>query len=115
VNGAYVKQMRQQIFALVMSLGCSFTLGESQTGVAKDLARQHRTAVEHNLLYQTMIKGAPDAGMSLQEQMTQLHVPGVSIAAIHNGRMEWTNSYGVIRLGGPPVTAETLFNAASHE
>jgi CubicO group peptidase (beta-lactamase class C family) len=105
--------MQQQIFALVMSLGCSFALGESQTDVAKDLARQHRTAVEHNLLYQTTIKGVPDAGMSLREQMTQLHVPGVSIAAIHNGRIEWTNSYGVIRLGGPPATAETLFNAAS--
>ena len=85
-----------------MSLATFVALGGSPTHVAEDLASQHRVAVEHNLLYQTVIKGVPDAGMSLQEQMLQLHVPGVSIAVIHNGRIEWTNGYGVACLGGPP-------------
>ena len=45
--------------------------------------------------------------------MTALHVPGVSIAVIHDGKIEWANGYGVVRLGGAPVTPETLFQAGS--
>jgi len=40
-------------------------------------------------------------------------VPGVSIAVIHNGEIEWAQGFGVVRLGGEPVTAETLFQAGS--
>lgn len=45
--------------------------------------------------------------------MAALHVPGVSIAVIHDGKIEWANGYGVVSLGGAPVTPETLFQAAS--
>jgi CubicO group peptidase (beta-lactamase class C family) len=45
--------------------------------------------------------------------MAAAHVPGVSIAVIHNGVIEWARGFGVARLGGPPVTAETLFQAGS--
>jgi CubicO group peptidase (beta-lactamase class C family) len=41
------------------------------------------------------------------------HVPGVSIAVIHNGEIEWAQGFGVVRLGGAPVTTETLFQAGS--
>ncbi len=40
-------------------------------------------------------------------------VPGVSIAVIHDGAIEWARGFGVVELGGAPVTAETLFQAAS--
>ena len=45
--------------------------------------------------------------------MGELHVPGVSIAVVHNGVIEWAQGFGVQRLGGPPVTAGTLFQAGS--
>lgn len=45
--------------------------------------------------------------------MATLHVHGVSIAVIHNGRIAWARGFGVERVGGPPVTAETLFQAGS--
>jgi CubicO group peptidase (beta-lactamase class C family) len=41
------------------------------------------------------------------------HVPGVSVAVIHNGAIEWAQGFGVVRLEGAPVTAETLFQAGS--
>ena len=40
-------------------------------------------------------------------------MPGASIAVIHRGKMEWARGYGVQEIGGTPVTAETLFSAAS--
>jgi CubicO group peptidase (beta-lactamase class C family) len=41
------------------------------------------------------------------------HVPGVSVAVIHNGAIAWALGFGVVRPGGAPVTAETLFQAGS--
>jgi CubicO group peptidase (beta-lactamase class C family) len=49
----------------------------------------------------------------LADRMAELKVPGVSIAVIHKGRIEWARGFGVTRIGGPPVTPETLFQAAS--
>jgi CubicO group peptidase (beta-lactamase class C family) len=37
----------------------------------------------------------------------------VSIAVIHHGVIEWAQGFGVTSVGGPPVTAETLFQAGS--
>jgi CubicO group peptidase (beta-lactamase class C family) len=49
----------------------------------------------------------------LGELMVTLGVPGVSIAVIHHGVLEWAEGFGVTRVGGAPVTVETLFQAAS--
>jgi CubicO group peptidase (beta-lactamase class C family) len=49
----------------------------------------------------------------MSERMTALHVPGVSVAVIHHGVIEWAQGFGVMSVGGPPVTAETLFQAGS--
>ncbi|OOG38657.1 hypothetical protein B0E51_14070 [Rhodanobacter sp. C05] len=45
--------------------------------------------------------------------MRALHVPGISVAVIHKGTLEWAKGFGVERIGGEPVTAETLFQAGS--
>jgi CubicO group peptidase (beta-lactamase class C family) len=76
-------------------------------------AAYREKAVEENLHYLAAIKGHPEPGMSLVDQMSHLHVPGVSIAVIHDKRIDWSKGYGVTRLGGPPVSASTLFGAAS--
>ena len=78
-----------------------------------DVTAQHKDLVEHNLRYLVHIVGHPDPGMSLTQRMAYYHVPGMSIAVIDHGRVEWTAGYGVKRLDGPPVTPDTLFNAAS--
>ena len=50
---------------------------------------------------------------ALAPRMTKLKVPGVSIAVIHEGRIEWARGFGVARADGAPVTEDTLFQAAS--
>jgi CubicO group peptidase (beta-lactamase class C family) len=47
------------------------------------------------------------------DRMAHYHVPGLSLACIHNGTVEWTQAFGVARVGGEPVTPETLFQASS--
>ena len=58
-------------------------------------------------------KGEPSATTKLADRMAALHVPGVSIAVIHAGKIEWARGFGVTRVGGPAVTPDTLFQAAS--
>jgi CubicO group peptidase (beta-lactamase class C family) len=46
--------------------------------------------------------------------MTHLHVPGVSIAIVQHGEVTWAQGFGVRDpRDGTPVTAETIFEAAS--
>ena len=50
---------------------------------------------------------------TLGDRMIAYQVPGVSIAVIHNGSIEWAQGFGVAQAGGGPVTTETLFQAGS--
>lgn len=45
--------------------------------------------------------------------MVQLHVPGVSIAVVHNGVIDWAQGFGVQQVGGKSVTTDTRFQAGS--
>jgi CubicO group peptidase (beta-lactamase class C family) len=47
------------------------------------------------------------------DRMAHQHVPGLSLACIHNGTVKWTQAFGVARVSGEPVTPETLFQASS--
>lgn len=56
--------------------------------------------------------GASGGPMKLIDRMNELHVPGVSIAVIHGGVIR-ARGFGAASIKGPPVTPETLFQAAS--
>ncbi|MBI1198231.1 MAG: serine hydrolase [Phenylobacterium sp.] len=59
---------------------------------------------------------APSTGPSpatLAQRMATLHVPGVSVAFIEDGKVKWVRAYGVATADGPPATPATLFQAAS--
>ncbi len=60
-----------------------------------------------------IIEGAARPGHLLASEMTARKVPGVSIAIIRKGKLDWASGYGVASLGGPPISNETLFAAAS--
>jgi len=57
--------------------------------------------------------GAAASAKPLAARMAELKVPGISIAFIEKGKVKWTRTYGVVAMGGAPVTADTLFQAAS--
>lgn len=70
-------------------------------------------SIEDSIMPGVLVKGDAVKTKTLRELMVELHVPGVSIAMIRNGRIEWARGVGVTRIGGPPVTPDTLFEAAS--
>ena len=70
-------------------------------------------AVENGLLPSVRITGHAQP-MRLAERMAFYKVPGVSIAVLNDGRIEWAKGYGVLDVrGAVPVDSATLFQAAS--
>jgi CubicO group peptidase (beta-lactamase class C family) len=80
---------------------------------AATAANEHIDQIQNHLLPPVLVKGEPLPATRLSDRMAELHVPGVSVAVIHNGKLEWAHGFGVVRLGGPAVTPETEFQAAS--
>lgn len=106
-----MKKALTTLFILLACLSVDAAPKPKATDAALE-ARVHR--VEHGLLPNTIIKGAPPATMELAERMRFYNVPGVSVAVIQDGRIDWARGYGVQEAGkGDPVTPETVFQAAS--
>lgn len=71
-------------------------------------------AVESNLLPDVVEPGSTPTSMLLADRMAYYNVPGVSIAVINDGRIEWSRGYGVAEAGGDEeIRPDTLFQAAS--
>lgn len=103
----------KRVVVLLLACGATqFALSQKSPGGAAE-TQQHIKDVEAGLLPNVVIKGDAHPGHSLSERMAALHVNGVSIAVIHHGVIEWAQGFGVMSAGGPPVTAETLFQAGS--
>jgi CubicO group peptidase (beta-lactamase class C family) len=60
-----------------------------------------------------IIQGEAPTTTKLVDRMATLRVPGVSIAVIHAGKIEWARGFGVASIGGADVNSNTLFQAAS--
>ncbi len=69
--------------------------------------------IENGLLLPVVVKGQPIEVMKLADRMQFFKTPGVSIAFINNGQIEWARGYGVREAGSrEPVMTETLFKQA---
>src|SRR5689334_15937090 len=69
--------------------------------------------IQNGLLPETPLRCQPP-DRRLAERMAYHETPGVSVAVINDGRIEWALGFGVREAGAPePVTPETLFQAGS--
>ncbi|HEY6293815.1 MAG TPA: serine hydrolase [Terriglobia bacterium] len=81
----------------------------STSSVEERIAR-----VEHGLLPPVVVKGEPTSAMNLADRMAFYKVPGVSIAVIDRGRIDWARGYGFADVAAKRlVTPDTRFQAAS--
>jgi CubicO group peptidase (beta-lactamase class C family) len=103
---------RQGLVVGFLWAGVSALWAQAGAGPSAETQR-HIERVEAGLVPPVIVKGDAHASHTLQERMAALHVPGVSIAVIHHGVIEWARGFGVMKVGGAPVTAETLFQAGS--
>jgi len=68
----------------------------------------------NGLLPETAFFGKYDKPATLTDRMARFRIPGVSIAVVNDGLVEWIRGFGIRRWGGDdPVTEDTLFQVAS--
>jgi CubicO group peptidase (beta-lactamase class C family) len=98
----------------VILLLCAAALTHGQP-VPTDAALAERIArVENGLQRPYKIRGAQPEPLAIAARMAYHKVPGVSVAVVHNGRIEWARGYGFADVdSGQRVTTDTVFQAAS--
>ena len=90
--------------AIVLGIVCLLSLSLiAQLTLRPSALEQRIQRILDGILSPVVIEGQSDAP-KLADRMAALHVPGVSIAVIHDGAIEWARGIGVTRIGGPPVT-----------
>jgi len=105
-----LRTVRDALIALLFVLP---SMSFAQTPDPSKDVQSHISAVENGLLPPVVFEDDPHPGKTLAERMAALHVPGVSIAVMRNGKLEWAKGYGVAGSGGAAVNADTLFQAGS--
>ena len=97
--------------AFVCGVGIIAVTGGGVNSSARTVDRIRR--VEAGLLSAVVLKDHA-APMTLADRMAYYDVPGVSVAVIDGGRIEWAKGYGVLEAGrAAPVEADSRFQAAS--
>lgn len=101
--------------ALVLLRSHPLSAAESPAPASTDTTLSARIArVESGLLPPARIAGAPSEPWTIARRLAVHRVPGVSVAVINDGKIDWARGYGVARIGdSATVTADTLFQAAS--
>lgn len=85
----------------------------AQTPPPSQEVQAHISAIESGLLPPVVIEGDAHPGKAIADRMKALNVPGVSVAVMRNGKVEWAKAYGVAGVSGAKVDTETLFQAGS--
>lgn len=101
-------------FVLMALVYCIAQFADAQNApLTSPEIEQRIQRVTSGLIGGVVIKGDEHATRMLADRMKEVNVPGVSIAVIHDGKIEWARGFGVSSIGGSPVTAETMFQAGS--
>jgi CubicO group peptidase (beta-lactamase class C family) len=102
-------------YSAMLTCLCVSAFGQSSSSTKpdSDRAEERLQKVISCLPPPVIVNGEQPSCTTLTQRMTELHVPGVSIAVIHNGSIEWARGFGVTKMGGSPVTENTLFQAGS--
>jgi len=115
----------QKVWRIVSSLGCSLMVASAcQRGAgdteapafeASPATTARAQAVENRLVPAWDIEGVDrdESSWTLERRMAARAVPGVGVAVINDGRIEWAKGYGRVAVGEGPVDAATIFQAAS--
>ena len=103
------KQIIPFLFITLILVSCN-----SQSEKESQLLQERISKVENGLQPNLQIKGDSIPFFNIESRMEQLGIPGVSIAMLKNGEIEWAKGYGMAdKSENRKVTPETMFLAAS--
>jgi len=118
-----IKSLQKGVVLLsLLSLASAGLLTQDQQAAVKKhqpqkastMLEQRIERVESGLLPPVVLKGETAKRMRIDERMKFYRTPGVSVAVINEGKVEWARGYGLLKVNGQErVTTNTMFQAAS--
>ncbi|MEM8967269.1 MAG: serine hydrolase [Bacteroidota bacterium] len=97
------------IFLLLTLIGCV-----TQSEKDEEVLTERISRIENGLQPNLQIQGDSIPNYNIEERLKELGIPGVSIAVINEGQLEWAKGYGIADSSeNRPVTTETMFLAGS--
>ncbi len=106
----------KNLFLLFLS-SFMISICSAQSEKDKKLLEERISRIENGLQHNLQIQYGDSVGIqyyNIEERMKELGIPGVSIAVMNNGVIEWAKGYGIAdSLENRKVTTETLFQAGS--
>ncbi len=70
--------------------------------------------IENGLMRNLQIEGEENPTYNINKRLKELNIPGLSIAFVSNGKVEWARAYGMADRGeNRPMTTETMLLAGS--
>lgn len=70
--------------------------------------------IENGLVSNLQIEGEENPTYNINDRLKELNIPGLSIAFVSNGKVEWARAYGMAdRNESQPMTTETMLLAGS--
>ena len=104
----------QHKLLVVVAFVISFVAACSSTATNTGDVNSRIAAVENSLTASVINAGSDPSGMALSDRLQHYLVPGISIAVINNGEIEWAKGYGVAEAGGTrAITPDIVFQACS--
>ncbi|MFY0592113.1 serine hydrolase [Roseivirga sp.] len=87
----------------------------STLSLAQNTALNERIKrIENGLMPALQIKGETPPTYNVNERLKQLGIPGLSVAFVNNGKIEWARAYGMADVANnKPMTNETMLLAGS--
>jgi len=106
--------MPRRIVPVLVLLAAASCRSDSSPGGGGDDVEARIARIETHLPPPYTIRGEPVAYATIGQRLAELNVPGVSIAVLNEGRIEWARGYGWADAETHrPVTENTRFQAAS--
>ena len=104
-----------KIRLVIATIGVALLSGACAENADPGPVREDRSdALAEHLLPSVIFSTEEPGTMRMEDRMAYYNVPGVSVAVIEDGAVEWARGWGVAdSTTGVPVTRETRFQAAS--
>lgn len=100
------------LYCICLLISCTCTAQKDNLTYSKEIEDKIKQ-VENNLSGSVHIQDSVNT-YNLQQRIKDNNIFGVSIAVIHNYKLEWARGYGMADIAlQTPVTTQTLFQAAS--
>lgn len=113
-KSTYMIEVEMKKYRVIgLALAGYLTLAKSAL-LAGTNSQSEQALVEQGLRLPVLFEQAQEQTFNVGERLAHYKVPGISFALIDNGQIAWAKGYGATSVSSnQPVTAETVFQAAS--